>query len=178
MPPIAVLIVLVAVLLVFAYGIPAARQRLEQRTQAVTVAQAAATADAITGEDHRAWQELLDFPEIDADRQTSAVGERPGALRRLLDLYATAPRAEIRVVSREGDGVAREGERRFAPPPERVRKAASGGRFFERRGGLSGAVVHVLYRGERAGGGVFARRQWERVVYEPFLRSGLEAAVL
>ena len=49
MPPIAVLIVLVAVLLVFAYGIPAARQRLEQRTQAVTLAQAAATADAITG---------------------------------------------------------------------------------------------------------------------------------
>ena len=34
MLPIAILIVLVAVLLVFAYVIPAARQRLEQRTQA------------------------------------------------------------------------------------------------------------------------------------------------
>jgi hypothetical protein len=93
MPPIAVLIVLVAVLLVFAYGIPAARQRLEQRTQAVTLAQAAATADAITGEDHRAWQELLDLPEVDGGGQTSAEGARPGALRRSLDLYATAPRA-------------------------------------------------------------------------------------
>ena len=80
MPPIAVLIVLVAVLLVFAYGIPAAKQRLEQRTQAVTLAQAAATADAITGEQQQAWQELLDLPEIDADGQMSAGG--PGALRR------------------------------------------------------------------------------------------------
>ena len=178
MPPIAILIVLVAVLLVFAYGIPAAKQRLEQRTQAVTLAQAAATADAITGEDHRAWQELLDLPEIDADGQTSAVGERPGALRRSLDLYATAPGAEIRVVNREGEVVAREGERLFSPPPEMLRKAASGERFFERTEDLNVAVVPILYGGELAGGVVFATRQWEAVVYEPFLRSGLEAAVL
>ena len=65
MPPIAVLIVLVAVSLVFAYGIPAAKQRLEQRTQALTLAQAAATADAITGEEQQAWQELLDLPGAD-----------------------------------------------------------------------------------------------------------------
>src|SRR3712207_9525829 len=118
MPPIAVLIVLVAVLLVFAYGIPTARQRLEQRTQAVTLAQAAATADAITGEDHQAWQELLDLREIDAGGQTSTEGEAPGALRRSLELYATAPRAEIRVVNREGEVVAREGAHLFSPPPE------------------------------------------------------------
>jgi PAS domain S-box-containing protein len=178
MPPIAVLIVLVAVLLVFAYGIPAARQRLEQRTQAVTLAQAAATADAITGEDHRAWQELLDLPEPDAGGQTSAAGERPGALRRSLDLYATAPRAEVRVVNRKGEVVAREGERLFSPPPEMLRKAASGERFFERTEGLNVAVVPILYGGQLAGGVVFATRQWEAVVYEPFLRSGLEAAVL
>ncbi|HEX2181560.1 MAG TPA: HAMP domain-containing protein, partial [Rubrobacteraceae bacterium] len=178
MPPIAVLIVLVAVLLVFAYGIPAARQRLEQRTQAVTLAQAAATADAITGEDHRAWQELLDLPEPDVAGQTSAEGERPGALRRSLDLYATAPRAEVRVVDREGDVVAREGARLFSPPPEMLRKAADGERFFERTEGLNVAVVPILYGGELAGGVVFATRHWEAVVYEPFLRSGLEAAVL
>jgi PAS domain S-box-containing protein len=178
MPPIAVLIVLVAVLLVFAYGIPAARQRLEQRTQAVTLAQAAATADAITGEDHQAWQELLDLPEPDAGGQTSAAGERPGALRRSLDLYATAPRAEVRVVNRKGEVVAREGERLFSPPPEMLRKAASGERFFERTEGLNVAVVPILYGGQLAGGVVFATRQWEAVVYEPFLRSGLEAAVL
>ena len=176
MPPIAVLIVLVAVSLVFAYGIPAARERLEQRTQAVTLAQAAATADAITGEDHQAWQELLDLREIGARGQTSA--ERPGALRRSLDLYATAPRAEVRVVNREGEVVAREGERLFTPPPRMLRKAASGERFFERTEGLNVAVVPVLYGGELAGGVVFATRQWEAVVYEPFLRSGLEAAVL
>src|SRR3712207_311053 len=157
MPPIAVLIVLVAVLLVFAYGIPAARQRLEQRTQAVTLAQAAATADAITGEDHRAWQKLLDLPETDADGQTSAVGERPGALRRSLDLYATAPRAEVRVVNREGEVVAREGERLFSPPPEMLRKAAGGERFFERAEGLNVAVVPILYGGELAGGGCSPR---------------------
>jgi signal transduction histidine kinase len=177
MPPIAVLIVLVAVLLVFAYGIPAARQRLETRTQAVTLAQAAATADAITGEDHRAWQKLLDLPEPDAGGQASA-DERPGALRRSLERYATAPRAEIRVVNREGEVVAREGERLFSPPPEMLREAASGERFFERREDLNVAVVPILYGGELAGGVVFATRQWEAVVYEPFLRSGLEAAVL
>ena len=177
MPPIAVLIVLVAVSLVFAYGIPAAKQRLEQRTQAVTLAQAAATADAITGEDHQAWQELLDLPEPDAGVQASA-DERPGALRRSLELYATAPRAEVRVVNREGDVVAREGERLLSPPPEMLRKAASGERFFERKEDLNVAVVPILYGGELAGGVVFATRQWEAVVYEPFLRSGLEAAVL
>jgi signal transduction histidine kinase/HAMP domain-containing protein len=177
MPPIAVLIVLVAVLLVFAYGIPAARQRLEQRTQAVTLAQAAATADAITGEDQQAWQGLLDLPEPDASGQAS-VDERPGALRRSLELYATAPRAEVRVVNREGEVVAREGERLFTPPPQMLRKAASGERFFERTEGLNVAVVPILYGGELAGGVVFATRQWEAVVYEPFLRSGLEAAVL
>jgi two-component system sensor histidine kinase VicK len=178
MPPIAVLIVLVAVLLVFAYGIPAARQRLEQRTQAVTLAQAAATADAITGEDHQAWQQLLDLPEPDAGGQPSAEAEHPGALRRSLELYATAPRAEVRVVNQEGEVVAREGERLFSPPPQMLRKAASGERFFERTGGLNVAVVPILYGGELAGGVVFATRQWEAVVYEPFLRSGLEAAVL
>jgi signal transduction histidine kinase len=178
MPPIAVLIVLVAVSLVFAYGIPAAKQRLEQRTQALTLAQAAATADAITGEDHQAWQELLGLPaEPDAGGQESAA-ERPGALRRSLELYATAPRAEIRVVNREGEVVARDGERLFSPPPEMLRKAASGERFFEKAEDLNVAVVPILYGGELAGGVVFATRQWEAVVYEPFLRSGLEAAVL
>src|SRR3712207_3536269 len=178
MPPIAVLIVLVAVLLVFAYGIPTARQRLEQRTQAVTLAQAAATADTITGEDHQAWQELLDLPEPDAGGQTATEDERPGALRRSLDLYATAPRAEVRVVNRDGEVVAREGERLFSPPPQMLRKAAGGERFFERTEGLNVAGVPILYGGELAGGVVFATRQWEAVVYEPFLRSGLEAAVL
>src|SRR3712207_4810528 len=178
MPPIAVLIVLVAVLLVFAYGIPTARQRLEQRTQAVTLAQAAATADTITGEDHQAWQELLDLPEPDAGGQASAGGEPPGALRRSLDLYATAPRAEVRVVNREGEVVAREGERLFSPPPEMLSKAASGERFFERTEDLNVAVVPILYGGELAGGVGFATRQWAAGGYEPFLRSGLEAAVL
>jgi two-component system sensor histidine kinase VicK len=178
MPPIAVLIVLVAVLLVFAYGIPAATQRLEQRTQAVTLAQAAATADAITGEQHQAWQVLLDLPDNHAGGQTSAEGGHPGALRRSLDLYATAPGAEIRVVNREGEVVAREGEHLFSPPPEMLRKAASGERFFERTEDLNVAVVPILYGGELAGGVVFATRQWEALVYEPFLRSGLEAAVL
>jgi PAS domain S-box-containing protein len=178
MPPIAVLIVLVAVILVFAYGIPAAKQRLEQRTQAVTLAQAAATADAITGEQHQAWQELLDLPEVAADGQTSAKGGRPGALRRSLDLYATAPGAEIRVVNRDEEIVAREGGRLFSPPPDMLRKAASGERFFERTEDLNVAVVPILYGGELAGGVVLATRQWEAVVYEPFLRSSFEAAVL
>jgi PAS domain S-box-containing protein len=178
MPPIAVLIVLVAVSLVFAYGIPAARERLEQRTRAVTLAQAAATADAITGEQHQAWQELLNLPEIHADGQTSAGGEQPGALRRSLDLYATAPGAEIRVVNREGEVVAREGERLFSPSSVMLHKAASGERFFERADDLNVAVVPILYGGKLAGGVVFATRQWEAFVYEPFLRSGFEAAIL
>jgi hypothetical protein len=64
MPPIAVLIVLVTVSLVFVYGIPAAKQRLEQRTESLTLAQAAATADAITGEEYQAWQELMQIRNI------------------------------------------------------------------------------------------------------------------
>lgn len=177
MPPIAVLIVLVAVSLVFAYGIPTAKQRLEQRTQAITLAQAAATADAITGDDHQAWQDLLGLSDPDADELAQAA-ERPGALRRSLELYATAPTAEIRVVNREGEVVAREGEALFSPPKGMLRKAASGERYFETLEDLNVAVVPILYGGELAGGVVFATRQWEAVVYEPFLRSGLEAAVL
>src|SRR5215203_5991909 len=65
----------------------------------------------------------------------------------------------------------------FSPPPQMLRKAASGERFFERTEGLNIAVVPVLYGGELAGV-VFATRQWEGLVYEPFLRSGLEAAIL
>jgi hypothetical protein len=75
-------------------------------------------------------------------------------------------------------GDALEGERLFSPPPQTLRKAASGERFFERTEGLNVAVVPILYGGELAGGVVFATRQWEAVVYEPFLRSGLEAAIL
>src|SRR4051812_10058202 len=109
MPLIAVLIVIVAVSLVLAYGIPTVRQQLEQRTQAVTLAQAAATADAITGEHPEDWQELLDLPQIDAGEQTSA-DEHPGALGRSQQLYASGPGAEVRVVNREGEVVAQEGE--------------------------------------------------------------------
>ena len=178
MPPIAVLIVLVAVSSVFAYGIPAAKQRLEQRTQALTLAQAAATADAITGEDHRAWQQLLNLSEPEEGGQEAPGAERPGALGRSLELYATAPGAEIRVVDREGEVVAREGEPLLSPPPEMLRRAARGERFFETTGDLNVAVVPILYGGRLAGGVVFTTRQWEGLVYEPLLRSGLEAAVL
>jgi hypothetical protein len=75
-------------------------------------------------------------------------------------------------------GDALEGERLFSPPPQMLRQAASGERFFERTEGLNVAVGPILYGGELAGGVVFATRQWEAVVYEPFLRSGLEAAIL
>jgi PAS domain S-box-containing protein len=109
---------------------------------------------------------------------SSASSEPSVASRIFLDLYATAPRAEVRVVNRDEEVVAREGERLSSPPPEMLRKAASGERFFERTEDLNVAVVPILYGGELAGGVVFATRQWEAVVYEPFLRSGLEAAVL
>jgi PAS domain S-box-containing protein len=177
MPLIAVLIVLAAVSLVFAYGIPTATQRLEQQAQAVTLAQAAATADAITGDDHQAWQELLGLPESDAGGQAPA-DEYPGALSRSLQLYATGPGAEVRVVNREGEVVAQEGERLFSPTEEMLREAARGEQYFERTEDLNVAVVPILYGGQLAGGVVFATRQWEGHVYEPFLRSGLEAAVL
>jgi beta-lactamase class A len=96
MPPIAVLIVLVAVSLVFAYGIPAAKQRLEQQTQAVTLTQATTTADAITGEHPEDGRVSLDLSDVNAGGKAAVNGERPSALRRSLDLYATVPGAEIR----------------------------------------------------------------------------------
>ncbi len=69
------------------------------------LAQATAMADAITGEEHQAWRELLDLPEPDAGGQASA-DERSATLGRSLDLYTTAPGPEIWVVDREEEVVA------------------------------------------------------------------------
>jgi hypothetical protein len=42
-----------------------------QWAQSLTLEQVTATADAITGKEHLAWQELLDSPGLDAGAQAS-----------------------------------------------------------------------------------------------------------
>lgn len=175
MPSIAVLIVLLAISLVFAYGIPAVKQRLENRAATVTLAQAAATADAITAETREQWQGPLDL-NTEAGGQNSPGGADSGALRRSLHLYAAAPGAEVWVVNREEEVVAHEGHHLFSPTGDLLEKAAHGERFFERTTNLNVAVVPILYGGQLAGGVVFATQSLESFLMGPFLRSGLEAA--
>ena len=160
MPSIAVLIIVSSIALMLAYEIPAVDQRIGELTREQTLAQAAATADAITGENLENWQDLLELPALDAGDQAPRVDdERRSALQRSLDLYAGTTGGEIFVVNREGQVVARDGAHLFSPPPEILRSAADGERFYERTEGLDVAVVPILYGGQLTGGVVFATRE-------------------
>ena len=179
MPPIVVLIVVISILLTLAYEIPAIDQRVNELTREQALAQAAATADAITGENVHNWRDLLELPALDEGDQAPRVeDEHRGALQRSLDLYAGTTGGEILVVDQEGQVVAREGAHLFSPSPETLRRAADGERFYERLEGLDVAVVPILYGGQLAGGVAFATKERESVFHQLFLRSGLETAVI
>jgi two-component system sensor histidine kinase VicK len=179
MPSIAVLIIVGSIALMLAYEIPAVDQRIGELTREQTLAQAAATADAITGENLENWQDLLELPALDAGDQAPRVDdERRSALQRSLDLYAGTTGGEIFVVNREGQVVARDGAHLFSPPPEILRSAADGERFYERTEGLDVAVVPILYGGQLTGGVVFATKERESEFHQLFLYSGLEAAAI
>lgn len=153
MPLAAVFIVLLSIVMMFAYGVPAVRARFSEYAEARAVNQAASAASAVS----------------------AAEGEE---LQRALQFSAEASDGEIFAVDGRGRVVARGGEGGFEPPPETIQRAVAGERMFERVGGYSVAVVPVIEDGRVAGGIIFASRGPETAAYQLFLRSGLEAAAV
>ncbi len=169
------LTVLLSAALVLLYGIPTAQGRLLKYTRSYTLAQAAATADAITGADQKQWRSIFGGSH---QRATQRTGRNRDPLRRSLSLYAGPTGARILVVNRKGEVVAREGSRAFSAPHKLLRQAASGKRSFEQSGKFNVAVVPILNKGKLAGGVVFAAEDPENAVYRIYLRSGFEAVLI
>ena len=156
MPLAAVLLVLLSIVTLLLYVLPAARSRLGEYVQDRTYARAASAATAV---------------------ETTAPGR--GDLGRDLDLAAEAGDGQVLVVDREGRIVARAGRSLLSPPPERLlRSAADGVRFNGRIGDRRVAVAPVVREGNVEGGVVFAAGEAEDTVYNLFLRSGIEAAAV
>ena len=154
MPLVAVLIVLLSIVTLLLYVLPASKSRLAVYVEDRAVARAAATAAAVS----------------DADGED---------LRRGLDLAADSGGGQVLVVDRQGRIVGRAGPRLLAPPPREVLlTAAEGGRYNDVVGEYRVAVVPVVREGSLDGGVVFVAGEAENVVYRLFLRSGIEAAAV
>ncbi len=153
MPLAAVLIVLLSVATLLLYVLPAAKSRLGGYVEDRTFARAAAAASAVSSS------------------ETSDV-------RRELDLAAETGGGEMLVVDRRGRVVARAGENVLSPPEEILRSAANGKRVNEVIGGQRVAVAPLIREGSLEGGLVFAPGEAEDVVYQLFVRSGIEAAAV
>jgi signal transduction histidine kinase len=83
------------------------------------------------------------------------------------------------VVDSDGNIVERAGRRLLSPPPQDLlQRAAEGERVNDRVGGRMVAVVPLIREGDLAGGVVFAVEDSEDIVYQLFLRSGIEAAAI
>ncbi|WP_219974011.1 sensor histidine kinase [Rubrobacter xylanophilus] len=154
MPIAVILTVLLTVALMFAYGIPAVQTRLRNYAQDRTLARAAATADALSGERRSDWRQTL----------RASVGEG---------------RTSILVVDQEGEVVLRAGSPLPGGLPEEVRRnAASGKRMRLKLGGRWLAVVPINRGGELFGGLVLVSGEPGGAVYRIFLRAGVEAAAI
>jgi PAS domain-containing protein len=155
MPVAAVLIVLLAIALMFLYGVPAVKARLTDYGRSQTIEQAVTAAETL-----------------------SETQSQQGFLRQL-KLSAETAGGELIVVDQRGRIVAREGSAEgFEASEDMLRSASRGGRMFESIGELNVAVVPVVREGAFTGGVVLAVRDPEDPAYELFLRSGLEAAAL
>ena len=154
MPVAAVLLVLLSIATLLLYVLPAARSRLSEYAGDRAIAQAAVAADA-------------------------AAESEGSDLQRQLDLAADSEEGEVLVVDSEGQIVARGGEHLLSPPPERIlHRAANGERMNDMVGDQRVAMVPLVRGGELAGGVVFAPGDSENVLYQLFLRSGIEAAAI
>lgn len=153
MPLVTVLTVLLSIASMFAYGVPAARARLDDYARNRALLRAATTANALSGEARAEWHETLSL--------SVANGQR-----------------EALVVDENGDVSARAGDELLEPVPEEViRKAADGGRMIDSVGDLNVAVVPLGYEGSLFGGVVFISGE-KSPVYQIFLRAGVEAAAI
>jgi signal transduction histidine kinase len=154
MPLAAVLLVLVSVATLLLYVLPAAKSRLSGYTEDRTIAQAGAAANA-------------------------AAESEGSDLQKQMDLVADSEGGEVLVVDTKGQVVAQAGERLLSPPPEKIlQRAANGERMNDMIGEQRVAVVPLVRQGEFTGGVVFAPGDSENVLYQLFLRSGVEAAAI
>jgi signal transduction histidine kinase len=154
MPLAAVLLVLVSVATLLLYVLPAAKARLSGYAEDRAIAQAGAAANAA------------------ADSEGSD-------LQRQMDLVADSEGGEVLIVDTKGQVVAQAGEHLLSSPPEKIlQRAASGERMNDTIGEQRVAVVPLVRGGELAGGVVFAPGDSENVLYQLFLRSGMEAAAI
>lgn len=154
MPAIALLIVLLSIGILFAYGLRTTRARLAEYTEDRAVARAVAMANAV--ED-----------------------SGPGGLGEALKLANETGGGKVILVNRDGEITAREGER--GPPefPDRLIEAAAGGRrLTEMIAHRRVASIPVIREGEVRGGVVFMSSRGETQVITIFSRSNLEAAAL
>ncbi len=156
MPLLAVLLVLLSVATLLLYVLPTAKSRLSgyAEDRAVALADAAAYA--------------------------AAESEEGRALRRELRLLTDGEGGEVLVVDGEGQVVERVGrERLLSPPSEKLlQQAAEGERINDSIGEQRVAMVPVVREGDLAGGVIFAPGDSEDILYQLFLRSGIEAAVV
>src|SRR5919199_1717906 len=154
MPLAAVLLVLVSVATLLLYVLPAAKAQLSGYAEDRAVAQAVAAANA-----------AADLEGSDLQRQ--------------MDLVADSEGGEVLIVDTKGQVVAQAGEHLLSPPPERIlQRAANGERMNDMVGDQRVAMVPLVRGGELAGGVVFAPGDSENVLYQLFLRSGIEAAAI
>lgn len=154
MPLVAVLLVLLSIVTLLLYVLPAAKSRLVGYVEDRALVRAAAAANAVS----------------------EASGED---LQRALDLAAEADGGEVLVVDREGRVTASAGERLISPLPEEIlQSAADGERTNEAVGNQRVAVAPLIRGGSLQGGVVLAPGEGENIVYQLFLRSGIEAATI
>lgn len=152
MPLVAVFVVLLTVVSVFAYAIPVTRARISDYARERIVAETTATSRAVAGTDAERSQELL-------------------------DLYVRANGGEALLVDREGQTVARSGSSDLDPGPDLLQKASEGRQTVENVGDLKVAVAPVVYRDELTGGMIIASTD-QSLLFWMSLRSSLEAAAI
>src|SRR5919199_5036598 len=154
MPVAAVLLVLLSIVTLLLYVLPAAKSRLAEYAKDQAVAQAAAAANV-------------------------AASSEEADLQRQLELITSTEEGEVLVVDQQGNVVAQAGQRILSPPPEEIlQRAASGERMNDVVGDQRVAVVPLVREGNLEGGVVFAPGDSENVLYQLFLRSGMEAAAI
>lgn len=154
MPVAAVLLVLLSITTLLLYVLPAAKTRLSGRTEERTVAQAFAAANAVTSVEE-------------------------GALQSKLEPIAEAGGGEVLVVDRQGNVTARAGQRLLSSPTEDLlRRIANGERINEKIAEQRVAAAPIVREGNIEGGVAFVPGEGESILYQLFLRSGIEAAAI
>lgn len=155
MPLAAVLMVLLSITALLLYVLPASKARLAGFAENRAVARAVAAANV-------------------------AAESEGSDLQNKLEPVAETGTGEVLVVDRQGEVVARAGERLLSSPPEKIlQTAADGERYNDTiEGGQRVAIAPLVRGGNIEGGVVFVPDEGEDTVNQIILRSGIEAAAL